>query len=178
METENENKIGKKGGVIILVAVLILIITGLIGYICYDKGIIFSKVDSENKQSNVTSNKNNKKEEDSNTTTDNEETNGTNDESIIKELNLSQCLNTNNISYTNPSDVEGNYGLSMTINPDKTSLTLSIDWNKFGPLSASSSWSSSTQNYQITGFSKNIVSTFIGDLGQDATGITLFYLMN
>lgn len=35
----------KSVGLVILIIVLILIILGLIGYICYDKGIIFKKLE-------------------------------------------------------------------------------------------------------------------------------------
>lgn len=173
MEVEEKNEKGKGKGIIVLVSLLILIIIGLIGYICYDKGIVFSKVENEVKESKTKSSKDKENEQ--------EESNvngGVGNEVTIKELDLSKCLNTNNISYRNSSDVEGDYGLSMNINPDKKSIVLSIDWNKFGPLSNASAWSSSVENYQITGFSKNIRSTFVGDLGQDAMGITLFYLMD
>ncbi len=37
------------------------------------------------------------------------------------------------------------------------------------------SWSEETIDYQITGFNNNIKEAFIGDVGQDVTGITLFY---
>lgn len=163
MEVEKKNK----KGVIVLVVLLLLIIVGLAGYICYDKGIIFAKTDNETKEE--------KKKSDKEKISDTK--NGTDDKDAIKELDLAKCLNTNNISYSNASDKTGDYGLSMNLNPDKTSITLSIDWNKFGPLSSASAWAPGVENYQITGFSKNVVSTFVGDLGQDSKGITLFYLM-
>lgn len=160
MEVEKKNN----KGIIILVVVLVLIIAGLVGYICYDNGIMVLKTENETKESNTKSNK--KEESDAN------------DDETIKELDLSKCINTNNVSYSNASDNEGDYGLSMNINSDKTSITLSIDWTKFGPLSGASAYSPSVENYQITGFSKNIISTFVGDLGQSSMGITLFYLMD
>lgn len=163
MEVEKK----KKKGVIVLVIVLVLIIVGLAGYICYDKGIIFSKTDNVKKEE--------KKKADKDKTSDTK--NNADDKVTIKELDLAKCLNTNNISYSNASDTAGDYGLSMNINPDKTSITLSIDWNKFGPLSSASTWAPVVENYQITGFSKNVIATFVGDLGQDPKGITLFYLM-
>lgn len=65
----------------------------------------------------------------------------------------------------------------MRINPDKKSITLNIDWPVFGPLSMTAAYSSNVEEYQITGFSKEIKQAFVGELGQDAMGITLFYLM-
>lgn len=162
LEEVKEKKKSKKG-LIITIIFLVLIILGLVGYICYDKGIIFSKVESENKQS---------------TTKAVDEDKTIIEETTIKELDLSKCLNTSNISYSNSSDVAGDYGLSMNINSDKKSITLSIDWNKFGPLSTASAWAAEVKTYQISGFSKTISSTFVGDVGQDATGITLFYIMS
>ena len=50
---------------------------------------------------------------------------------------------------------------SIKINSDKKSATLSINWEKFGPFSGASAWSNNVEDYQITGFSKNIKETFI-----------------
>lgn len=137
-------------------------------YIAYDKGVIFSEVDKEEKQKKK--NKENKKDKD-----DKEEQK--NDTSNDEEpLNSSKALNNiNGNTYSNPSDTEGNYGLLMNINANKKSITLSID---FGALSSSSSYDPVTEKYQITGFSKEVISTFVGDIGQEAKGITLFYIMN
>ena len=100
----------------------------------------------------------------------------------MKELNLSKCLNTKNITYSNASDIEGNYGISLKINSDNKSITITEDLDKLMPLLppyASSTWVPNTlKSYQIKGFSKNIKETFIGELGQDITGLTLFFLMD
>lgn len=164
-EKKNKSKI-----LIVVIIILILVIIGMGGYIAYDKGVIFSGVDKEEKQ------KDKKKEN-----KENKENNKDNEKDTSNEerpLNLSKCLNnSNNNTYSNSSDVEGNYGLSMNVNADKKSITLSIDWKTFGPLSGAS-YAPVVDTYQITGFSKEIISTFVGDLGQDAKGITLFYLMS
>lgn len=144
-------------GLIILIIVLLLII-GLAVFICYGKGGKFSKNEHESREKNSEREKDNIGE--------------------IKKLDLSKSLNTDNVFYQNASDSpSGNYGLTMKINPDKKSITLSIDWNIFGPLSGASSWDPTVKDYQITGFTKKVSSTFIGELGQDAKGVTLFYLM-
>ena len=152
-------------GLIALVVILFIIIIGMGLYIAYDKGIVFSNTKKEATESSQ-----------SKEITDNDESRENSNE--IKELDLSKCINNKTNTYSNSSDVEGNYGLSMEINSEKTSVTLSIDWSKFGPLSTVSTWPSSVTTYQVTGFSKTINSVFVGDLGQDSTGITLFYLMS
>lgn len=81
------------------------------------------------------------------------------------------------VTYSNTSDKEENIGLSMKINDDKKTATLSIDWNIFGQLSGASTWLAQVTNYQVSGFNKNIASTYLGEFGQDVTGATLFYIM-
>lgn len=175
MEEKNieEKVIEKKKGnkkIIVLVIILVIIIVGLVSYIAYDKGIIFSNEKNTLEKSNIVDKE--KKTDKTNDTT----YNNTNNE--IKELDLTKCLNNKTNSYSNPTDVAGDYGLSMLVNQDKKSITLSIDWAKFGPLSTATAWAPTVENYQITGFSKEVTSTFVGDYGQDSMGITLFYLMS
>lgn len=160
-----ETKNNKNGPLIAIIISLVIIIVGMGIYIMYDKGIIFSSTEVQDKKSNNKKDIVKEKKEEK--------------ESMeIKPLDLSKCLNNNTNTYSNYTDIEGNYGLSMKINPDKKSITLSIDWNVFGPLSSATAYSSEIIDYQITGFSKEIDQTFIGDFGQDSMGITLFYLMD
>ncbi len=165
METENGSK--KNKSMIIIIVILVLIILGLVLYICYDKGVIFQNTEKEAKQSSA---KLNKKEKDDKK-----------DKTIVKELDLSKPLNTNGVTYSdsNPaSNSDDELGLSISVGEDSKSATLSIDWNKFGPLSGASAWAPTVESYPITGFNKNIKDVFIGIMGQDATGTTLFYLMS
>ena len=152
-------------GLFVLIGIFIAIILSMGIYIAYDKGVIFSSAGNEEKESSR--NEDNTEEE---TEVD--------EDYEIKALDLSKCLNNSTNAYRNASDVEGNYGLSMKVNSDKKSVTLSVDWGTFGPLSTVSAWTDSVATYNITGFSKNVDSVFVGDLGQDAKGITLFYLMS
>ena len=156
----------KSKGVVTTIVILVLIILGLIVYICYDKGVIFSKDDTNTTTTNNTNETNNEN------TMNNNETTNTNE---IKDLDLSKSLNTKDITYKNASDQEGNYGLSMKVNNDKT-VTLTIDWKIFGKFSTTGS-SGEIKDYIVKGFTKNIKSTFIGDLGQSYNGITLFFIM-
>lgn len=153
----------KKGnGLIVFIVFLLLIIIGLSCYICYDKGIIFSKK-TTNEQTNNT---NNQEENTNNQQTTTED---------VLELDLTKSLNTTGKTYHNASDKTSDYGLSMKINNDKT-VTLTIDWKVFGKYSTTSS-SGEVKDYIINGFTKNIKSTFIGELGQDYHNMTFFYLM-
>lgn len=145
----------KKNGLYIVVFILVIITIGLVLFICYDKGLIFSKESNNINNTNNSSNTNNTKE--------------------IKELDLEKSLNTKDITYKNASDTEGNYGLSIKINNEKTA-TLTIDWKIFGRISTTGS-SGEVKDYLVKGFNKNIKSTFIGNLGQDTNGITLFFIM-
>lgn len=154
---EKNNKV-----LIIVIVILVLIIIGMGLYIAYDKGMFFSSTDKEIKESKKT-----KQIDKSKKTEDNE----------VKELDITKCIN-NNDKYSNATDKEENVGLSMTINSDKRSVTLNIDWSKFGPLSTASAYPSSVESYQIKGFTKDVQSVFVGEVGQDSMGITLFYLMD
>lgn len=162
---EKESKQKNDRGLTALVIILAVMVLGMGVYIAYDKGIIFSSIEKETTKTN-----NDKKKAE--TDVENESNNE------IEKLNLTKCINNDNNKYSNPTDVEGNYGLSMEINHDKTSITLSIDWPVFGPLSAATAWAPAVEKYQITGFTKNVDSAFVGDLGQSPVGITLFYLMS
>lgn len=167
METENGSK--KSKGMIIIIVILGFIVLGLVLYICYDKSVIFQNTEKEDKQSSVKSNKKEKGD-------------ATKDKTIVvKELDLSRSLNTNGITYSTPnlaSSSNNNIGISMSVGADSKSVTLNIDWNKFGEFSGASAWVPTVESYSITGFHKKIKDAFIGELGQDAMGLTLFYLMS
>ncbi len=154
---------GKKQTIMIVIMIILLIvICVLVGYILYDKEIVFSKTSSDVKEVNT------KKKED--VVEDKKD--------VVKELDLSKCLNTTGITYSNPNDFNTDIGMSMEINNDLKSITVKIDWSKFGPNSGATAWANSVENYSLTNFDKNIKSTFIGGLGQDVIGTTLFFLMD
>lgn len=156
----------KSKGPVIIIIILVLVVVGLSTYILSDKGIIFT-----NKEEKTESNKKDT------TKTDNND-NTTKEEDTIKPLNLSKCLNNSTNTYSDQSEAPtSNYGLSMSINQDKMSITLNIDWATFGPISGATAYVGTEETYQITGFTSKVKSAYIGDVGQDATGITLFFLM-
>ena len=161
----------KSKGPVIIIIILVLVIVGLSTYILSDKGIIFT-----NKEEKTESNKKNTTTKtDKNTNSDD---NTTKEEDTIKPLDLSKCLNNSTNTYSNQSEAPASkYGLSMSINQDKMSVTLNIDWATFGPISGATAYVGTVKTYQITGFTSKVKSAYIGDVGQDATGITLFFLM-
>lgn len=164
-EKEENVKKNNSRGLITIIVILVIVITGMGLYIAYDKKLVFSKIGQDEKNTNNIEDK---------SSSDN--LNGQDDN--VKELDLNKSLNTTNITYSNPvKDTNGKYGLFMKINPDRKSVSLDINWITFGPLSGASTWANNTETYQITGFAKNIMDVFIGDLGQSSVGITLFYLM-
>lgn len=157
----------KNTGLIVTIIVLVIVVIGLLGYIAVDKGVFNKKESTE-----VTDKGNQKGTEQDNQTPEE-----------IKPLDLTKSLNTKGTDYINPNDeILSNYGLSMKVNDDKKSITLTIDWKVFKKIVASIVYGGvagdEVETSQITGFDKEIKSVFIGELGQDAQGLTLFYLMD
>lgn len=147
----NNKKIS--AGVIVLIIALVLLIAG---------GI--SLLSSKEKETN----KNNKPE-----TTKKEDTT-----TKVEPLDLKKGLNNSNNTYSNPLDATSSaYGLSMKVNSDKTSVSLSIAWATFGPLVGMTDKGNEVKTYQITGFTSKVKNAYIGSIGQDITGVTLFFLM-
>ena len=95
-----------------------------------------------------------------------------------EKLNLSKSLNTKNLVYDNPTENEGDYGLSMSINEDGKSITLNIDWDKFGPLSNMRYKGEGEKTYQIKDFSNKVYRVLIGEIGENLSGLTLIYLLD
>lgn len=149
-----EKKIGK--GKTILIVILIIVIGALIGYILCDKGILGTKTEKVE----VKEKKQVKEEE--------------------KELDLTKSLNTTDIEYSDPvllTNTYENIGLSINVNDDKKTATLSIDWDIFGPHSTASTWGSGIAKEDVKGFTKNIKKAYIDGIGQDSMGTMLIFLM-
>lgn len=159
----------KSKGPVIIIIILVLVIVGLSTYILSDKGIIFTNKEEKTESNKKETTKTDKKDNDDNTTKE---------EDTIKPLDLSKCLNNSTNTYSDQSEAPASkYGLSMSINQDKMSVTLNIDWATFGPISGATAYVGTVKTYQITGFTSKVKAAYIGDVGQDATGITLFFLM-
>ena len=160
----------KKGNKVLVIAVVILsiLVIALGGYICYDKVRTKNDAKTEEKteKSKYSNNTEEKKGEESSTT------------SLVTILDLTKSLNTTGITYSNATDVNGTYGISISKNPHNGTVYLSLDTTILSTYDHSSSLYTGTVNkYKIEGLSKDYKSAFVGTLGQDASGITIFFLM-
>ena len=96
-------------------------------------------------------------------------------EEETKPVTSSKCINNSSINVKSTQS-PSNMGLSFVNNAVNQKVELAIDWPKFGPNSFASTYSDKTENYDIN-TDKNIKMGYVGELGQDVTGTTLFYLM-
>lgn len=157
-DVKNVDKSKKNKIYVVIIIFLLLIIFSMGMYIFVDKSGFFEKVES------------------SEDVKDSELIDGETDEDVIvKELDLNKPLNTTGITYFNPRDDVNDFGISMSINADKKSVTLSIDWNVF---SGAVGNLDETPSYQIIGFNKEVKDVFVGTFGQEVGGLTLLFLMS
>ena len=94
-------------------------------------------------------------------------------------IKLSKCLNTDEFQYSNFTEKQGDYGLTIKINEDRKSAILNVDWKKFKSKDTGINKNYSTkdnENILIDGFSKKIKKSFIGDYGY-AVRTILFFIM-
>lgn len=149
----------KKNIVIIVLSVVALLLAGTVGYLIAEKTI-------SNKYENGINNNEDNTQHDVESGEDNV---------VIRELDLSKCLNTT-YNYKNAFDKDVISSLSMSVNSDKRSITLNVDFDQLNSVFTIVN-GTGIKSYQITGFTKNIVSTFVGGVGQSVSGTVLFYLM-
>lgn len=147
----------KKNIFFYLTIILSIVVLSLIGYIVYDK--MYSDEEVVEREEPAAPNK-----------------------EVVKELDITSCLNgVEGVTYSKPKVVTSAYGLECKVNDDKTSVTIFVDgegvFNK--NLSNITSNERDTSNYSlfVDGFEKRISKVFIGEFGQDATGLSLIYLM-
>ena len=99
----------------------------------------------------------------------------TEQQEVIKPLDLTKSLNTTNITYSNANEKGEDLGLS--IKTDGTNTKLVIDYKKFCKYSFSTACSTGTEEREIRGINGKVKSGFIGGNGQDYTGTVLYYLL-
>ena len=140
-----------------LTIILFIIVLGLVAYIIYDKTTSNDEVIVRDEP--VAPNK-----------------------EVVKELDITNCLNgVSGVTYSKPKVVTSAYGLEVKVNDDKLGVIVSVDgdgvFNK--NLSTITSIERDENDYRliVEGFEKNISKVFIGEFGQDTTGISLVYLM-
>lgn len=101
---------------------------------------------------------------------------------VVKELDITNCINgVEGVTYSKPKVVTSAYGLEAKVNDDKLGVTVSVDgtgvFNKNVSTITSNERDESNYNLIVNGFDKEIAKVFIGEFGQDATGLSLIYLM-
>ena len=161
--TDVKGNSGKATTAIIILLLVIIIAGGV--FIFMKKDVLFnSKADNKEVEKNTT------KEVD-----EEEEENDDTEES--KEIDLTKSLNTTGIKYSNLNEKGETPGITIKINDDKRSVTVTYDTHAQSAISGVTQSTSAGEGYsnEIKGFTKNIKSTFIGCLGQDITGTVLFF---
>lgn len=170
-----EEKRNKNTSYKVVIALLILIVVGLGIFILNNKKILF-KTDTIQVAENTTYDITDTTQVATNTT----QTELVSDETEeMQPLDSTKCLNNDaGYTYSNIGQIYVDDDLTIQINDDKKSATLLIDWEKFDTKVGSLTWKTKSKPtaIQIRGFSEEISSSLIGELGQDAMGLTLFFL--
>lgn len=162
---EKENKKKKNNIVAIIFIITTIIAAGLAVYFYLDKEECLETT----KVTNEATNKNSTTEKDSNTSTSIQTT--------LLSFDSSKCINDKTTKYT-LATYDNADGLSMKLSQDKKTVTLSINWKLFGPLTNASAYAQTIENTTINNFNQTIEDIYIGGFGQSSTGITLLYLMS
>lgn len=159
-----KNKDSKKGLIITLI-LLILVILGLVFYICYDKGIVLN------------TNKENKKDVSNKIKKSKDSTNNNDSTKNDKMLDFSKCINCSDrddVNYTITSmdhiaEVKAFYSNDTTIG------TMYIDINAYNK-KAVSNYVSPTNEYEYH-FNKAIKDVLVYNIGQEELCPIVMYLM-
>ena len=159
-----EKKKGNKG-LVILIVILLLACIGMGSYIGYDKFLNKETEDGKTSNNKTTTNNRNKNQ------------NKQEENSTVADLDLNKCLNQTNMNYSNPVEATTNIGLTPSVDVGKRSVTINTDGSKFGPVSTLSAYYSGEYKMYVDGFDKNVANAYVGELGQDPKGTTLFYVM-
>lgn len=147
---EPKKEKGKKGLIIGLIIAFVLIASIIIVLLIVKPAIFKSKTDNSNKS--------------------------TDNEIVIKPLDLEKCLNSSDLIYSNPTDKIDNL-ITAKINSDSESITVTLTDEFQNNVSIKQLLTSSTKEYTITGFDKKIKSVFVGEVGQSITGMGIFSIM-
>lgn len=167
IEEPNKNK--KKGGSsVAVIVILVLIILGLVGYIAYDKGWIFSTKTEKETTEEGTKNKD-----------DNKETEKTESKNKLAGIDLNKNLSNTKISVGNLY-FDSNDGLYISL--DNTQKKVNYDFNcnrvntRYGLGWVTSNEDYSSEKHEIN-FDKKVVEVFIGSFGHEAQGDVVLFLM-
>lgn len=170
-----------KLGLGIFIGVLIGLIIGLSGFIIYDKVIENDKAKQEIKNDNIQKKDDEADDKIDNTPSDNTNNNdGTEltDFDITKFDNTKPAINgSEGIAYNLKNQDTSNLGLSIRLNNDKKSATITINWSKYFEVYGISITTGETREYNVTNFNKNIKDVYINGFGQWSGYETAFYIM-
>lgn len=104
------------------------------------------------------------------------------DKQEANELKSSNSLNTRQIEYSNKNDKNLNsLGMDAKINDDKTSATLTIDWEKYGKeisKDVTVTIPNKSMNYEIKGLTKKVKDVLIGKTNASASTAVIIFLMD
>ena len=170
-----------KLGLGIFIGVLIGLIIGLSGFIIYDKVIENDKDKQEIKKDNIQKKDDETDDKIDNTPSDNKNNNdGTEltDFDITKFDNTKPAINGDKeMAYKLTSNPIANIGLSIRLNNDKRSATITINWSKYFEIYGISITTGETREYNVTNFNKNIKDVYISGFGGGTGYETAFYIM-
>ena len=143
---------------ITIISILLVLLLVLIGYFIYTKFIQKEEVKEEEKVE--------EKEE----------------KPKIKKLDITKCLNgVEGVTYSNPKDSIEDYGLEPIIDDDQLGVKILVDGDGLffkNSLNITSSEKEQKDYYIfIRGFDIPIKKVYIGQFGQDSTGVSFIYLM-
>ncbi len=147
----------KKNIFVYTTIILALVVVGLVGYIIYDKVNADQEVIEREEPTPI-------------------------NKEVVKELDITKCNNgVEGVTYSKPKVVTNAYGLEVKVNDDKLGVTVFVEgtgvFNKNVSTITSHERDESNYSLFVNGFEKKIDKVFIGEFGQDATGISLIYLM-
>ena len=158
-----------KLGLGIVIGVLIGLVIGLTSFIIYDKGSNDTKLNDVGKDINNSDNK---------TTDDTKNNDSNNGFDISKFDSTREAINgSKGIAYKLVNNDVSKIGLSTSLNSDKKSATVTIDWSKYFEIYGISLTTGETRKYNVTNFNKSIKDVYINGFGQDSGSETAFYIM-
>lgn len=105
------------------------------------------------------------------------ETTSTEKEDTIKPLDLAKSLNTSGINYSNPTENQENVGVLIETNGTSTAKFIIKDHDRYCDAFHLFCAKGEGESSIDVNFDKTVKSGFVGGVGQDATGTTVFYLM-
>lgn len=164
-----------KLGLGILIGILVTLVICMGTFIIYDKFLsnndkeLIEKENDNLEKDDISNNKNN-------SSIENEE--GSQGFDISKFDTTKEAINgPKGRMYTLYTENETGSGLSIDLNSNKKSATITIDWSKYGSIYGTSMWMNVENKYIVSNFTKNIKEVYIRGFGQAPGHETAIYVM-